>query len=288
MSSTPRPRRVHNRRSRWRIGRPAARVRAGEAFAAVGMRQMSAENPRAAVELYRMAVTSQSGQRVYLCDLAAALEAAGDPVGAESVYRDVLRREPGHTGAALHLAGLLADRGGTGEALSLLESVVAAHADLAGAAADVCAAAARKRMDAGDAQSAAVLLRRGVGFSPANLAHSVALGAALEAINDAPGALEAYRRVLEGSPESPRSAARIDVLLDAAGGAAARVAEWKRIAAAHPDAAVPRLHLGLALEAAGDAAGAEAAYHEALARNPKLDADSALFNRVKGAAEGAP
>ena len=209
--------------------------------------------------------------------------------GAESVYRGCclggnrgIRRRRWVWPACLRAAGE------TGEAFSLLEGLVATHAELAGSAADVCAAAARKRMDTGDAQRAAALLRRGVGFSPANLAHSVALGAALEAINDAPGALEAYRRVLEGSPESPRSAARIDVLLDAAGGAAARVAEWKRIAAAHPDAAVPQLHLGLALEAAGDAAGAEAAYHEALARNPKLDADSALFNRVKGAVEGAP
>jgi len=109
------------------------------------------------------------------------------------------------------------------------------------------------------------------------------LAAELEAAGDSAGALDEYRAVVEAAPESPKSSASIDALLYGRGEKTARVEEWKRLVSLHPDAAVPQLHLGLALEASGDLAGAEAAFGQALSRDPKVEADSALFRQVKKA-----
>ncbi len=110
---------------------------------------------------------------------------------------------------------------------------------------------------------------------------------ALEQAGDRAGAMDACVRLLTVAPESPKTAGRLDTLCKSAGPDSQPCTElWKGIVQAHPDAAVPQLHLGLALEALGDMAGAEAAYRQALSRDPKVEVESTLFNKIRNAGSG--
>jgi tetratricopeptide (TPR) repeat protein len=218
--------------------------------------------------------------------LGMALENAGDFAGAETAFRDAIQRGPKQQEPKIWLGAVIAAAGDLGGGLDLMEGAVDALPELAGAAAEACARAAKARFAAGDLSGALTLLRCARILSPTDLRHAVLFGETLEAAGDDDGALSEYRTVVGQVPDSPHSSARMDAILEKRGEKAARVEEWRGLAAANPDAAIPQLHLGLALEALGDMAGAEAAYCKALSLDPEAESGSACFKRVKTHREG--
>jgi len=257
--------------------RPELSGPAAEACAAAANACMAAGHNDDAVAAFRQARSLAPKACLYSLALGGALETAGDRPGAGAAYGEALQCDPELVPAKIRLGALLLDGGDCGRGFALLDEAVAAQADTAGLAAEACAGAAGKRMDAGDAPGAAAALRHAIAFTPGVAGYRASLAAALEAAGDRAGALAACRAVVDAVPESPKSSARIDALLDAEGGVAARAKVWAELAARHADAAVPQLHLGLALEASGDLSGARASVEKALKINPDLgEARSAL------------
>ena len=202
-----------------------------------------------------------------------AREAAGESGRAVTAYEEALRLCPDHQNAKLRLGALTAVSGSVKAGLQLVDEVLGVEPGLAGCAADLCGAAAKKRMGAGDAAGAVELLLTACSLSSGEPRHRAALGEALETVGDNEGALDECRRVLAAVPDSPesrRGCETMDRILMRRNDTAARVAEWRRMVQAHPDASLPQLWLGAALEDAGDASGAEAAYRAALRLRPEL------------------
>ncbi len=135
------------------------------------------------------------------------LAAAGHANAAEERYREALASEPGHEGAALGLAPLLAERGQTDEALALLEAIAAGGRRAAEA--ERLAAALRTRAEG---QGDAAELRRRLASRPDDLAARLALGRALAAQGKAEEALGELLRVVERDPRFADEAARRSML----------------------------------------------------------------------------
>jgi Flp pilus assembly protein TadD len=245
-------------------------------------------DPAARLAEWKGVVQAHPNEAVPKLYLGRALEVLGDTAGAETAYREALQLDPEQLEAKAMLGAVIAAGGGVEGGLRTLDEAVLAVPGLAGPAAEACERAAQTRLSGGDHAGALTLLRRARSLSPTDLRYRVSLGGALEAAGDDAAALEEYRAVVGEVPESPHSSARIDAIYGRRKDSSGRVAEWRRAVAAHPGAATPRLHLGLALEASGDEAGAESAYREALSRDAALEAESALFGRVKGAGRSAP
>jgi putative thioredoxin len=135
------------------------------------------------------------------------LAAAGHANAAEERYREALASEPGHEGAALGLAPLLAERGQTGEALALLEGVAAGG--WRAAEAERLAAALRTRAEG---QGDAAELRRRLEARPDDLGARLSLGRALAAQGRAEEALLELLGVVERDPRFADEAARKSML----------------------------------------------------------------------------
>ncbi len=227
-------------------------------------------DPSARVDLWRRLASACPNAVLPRIHLGAALEAVGDTAGAELSFRTVLQRDAENGDAKLCLGRLLVCRGDSNAGLALINEAAIARPDMAWKAAEGCAIAARRRMEAGDGTGAVAALQCARLLAPQNVAFRADLAAALESTGNSVAALEEYRAVVDEVPESPKAAVRMDVILDANGSKAARVEEWRRLVSGHPASAIPQLHLGLALEVSGDPYGALAAIEKALQIDPAL------------------
>ncbi len=158
------------------------------------------------------------------------LQQAGRLAEAESIYRRVLRRAPGHP-----------------DALYLLASIALAvgrHADASG------------------------LLERALIARPDDVSILFSLGYALEAQQRWAEALDVYRRASEVDPGQAEIFNNLGNVLYVRGDVGAAIEAYRRAVEIRPDYHDARLHLGHALKAAGDVAAAESAYREVLEAEP--------------------
>jgi tetratricopeptide (TPR) repeat protein len=151
-----------------------------------------------------------------LCDLGAALAAAGRPDEAERHLRRALSAEPGHPGASIALAELLRASGRTGDAIALLR---AARGDDATAAALAIAlieqgnaAYLNDEMAAAEAS-----YHEAVRLAPALPAAHLSRGNALTALRRLPEAEAAYRTALGLDPGCDDAAFALSLSLQLAG-----------------------------------------------------------------------
>jgi Flp pilus assembly protein TadD len=136
---------------------------------------------------------------------------------------------------------------------------------------------AKRAQDDGDLQGAVQLYRRSLALDPEQVQVALALGQALNAMDDHRGALEAYRQVLRtdaNNPEAVRGQAVALIGLDRP----REAAEQFRWALARTPRDY-RLHggLGVALDLMGDHRAAQASYQTALTLQPN---DSGTINNL--------
>ncbi len=267
--------------------RPQIAGEAAELCAAAAKTRLEAGDSTGAAVVLKCACSLVPATCQYAVNRAGVLEAVEDMAGAEAAYRDALKCDPRHVPAKIRLGALLVARGDINGGRELIDEAVSSAPGEKGQAAEACAAAAKRRMQVGDAPGAVAEFRQALSFTPSVLGYRADLAAALEAAGDSAAALDEYNAVVEQAPESPKSSVRIDAILDGRGDGAARLAEWERMVAGHPDAAIPNLHLGLALEALGDIPGARAAYGRVLEINPNLAEARTALDRINGNGTGA-
>ena len=137
---------------------------------------------------------------------------AGDPIGAEAVFRDVLRRNPTHYGAQYQLAVSL-DRGGKPvEARAMWEAVLKNAESVRDS---TTARAARSRLASPDTASPGAMM---------------ALGLDLLYKQNKPGAAaEQFRKVLDRNPAHYGATYQLATALDRAGQPAQAQRIWERV-----------------------------------------------------------
>ncbi len=163
---------------------------------------------------------------------AIALHQAGDLDAAESLYRDILAREP-EQADALHLLGLV-------------------------------------QYAKGDAAGGAALIRRAIASAPANAVYHFNLGNVCRDLGDPDAALRAYAAAIELQPGEADYHYNLAELLDAQGQGDAALDHYRRAVELEPDHAALRLDLGACLQGLGRLDEAAQQYRQALALEPGL------------------
>jgi predicted TPR repeat methyltransferase len=163
---------------------------------------------------------------------AIALHQAGDLDAAESLYREILVREPGQADA-LHLLGLV-------------------------------------QYARGDGGTAVDLIRRAIARAPGNGVYHFNLGNVCRELGDPDAALRAYEAAIELQPEEVDYHYNLAELLDARGRGSAALVQYRRTVELAPDNAALRLDLGACLQGLGQLDEAAQQYRQALALDPGL------------------
>lgn len=136
----------------------------------------------------------------------------GDPIGAEAVFREVLRRNPAHYGAQYQLAVSL-DRGGKPvEARPLWEAVLR---NAESARDSQTARTARARLAAPDTASATAMMALGLDL--------------LYKRNNAAAAAEQFRKILERNPTHYGATYQLATALDKSGQTAQARRVWEKV-----------------------------------------------------------
>jgi len=135
------------------------------------------------------------------------LREAGNAADAEARYRAALEREARHGRALYGLAGLLADRGETAEALDLLDHVLP-HEIVAEAAERLATRLRLEGEGGGDPDD----LRARVEADPDDLATRIELGRALASAGRHEEALESFLEAVRRDAEFDEGAARLAML----------------------------------------------------------------------------
>jgi predicted TPR repeat methyltransferase len=163
---------------------------------------------------------------------AIALHQAGNLDAAESLYREILAREPGQADA-LHLLGLV-------------------------------------QYARGDGGTAVELIRRAIARAPGNGVYHFNLGNVCRDLGDPDAALRAYEAAIELQPEEVDYHYNLAELLDAQGRGSAALVQYRRAVELEPDNAALRLDLGACLQGLGQLDEAAQQYRQALALDPGL------------------
>ena len=124
------------------------------------------------------------------------LRAAGDLKGAESHYREAIKRVPSHTGALYNLAQCLLQAGQRAEAQTLLERLIV----LEPTDADALFHLGRLHQDRGATGDAVLALRRASDAAPGNLLFRTQYAMALAANGEVVEAIAAFTAVLAADP----------------------------------------------------------------------------------------
>lgn len=147
--------------------------------------------------------------RTALAGLATAHERLGEPTAAVSVWRDYLGREPGSEQAARNLVRLTLPLG-LAEADVLLSDAVRGAPDNP----VLLDALARRRLDAGDAETAAALFARAAALAPEDPALAYNAAVTLDRLGRPRAAIRAYEALLGNHGRNPVAQATLP--LDAA------------------------------------------------------------------------
>jgi tetratricopeptide (TPR) repeat protein len=191
---------------------------------------LDAKNYTAAIAILKeQQARGSANVRVYF-DLAFALSMAGERAAAIEAYRQALSIEPSLPEANLNLAILLLDGRQPGEAVPLLEKVLAAR--------------------------------------PRDLRAQVLLANALAGSGDRERATAEYRQALELDPNSAEALLGLGRVLAAQGQFAEAEKQLRRAAELQPARVEARLEIGSVLEATGRLDEARALYSELAAQNP--------------------
>ncbi len=206
--------------------------------------------------------------------LGGACRRMGDSEKAAAAFLRGLDRDAQDPDCLLGLAALRFDQGRAGDAVKLAGAAVARHAELAVQAADLCVAAARVRLAAGDVSGAEAASREALRFAPGDASSKVFMGRLLANRGETENGLALIKEAVSGQPDIVEEAAGACTAAaktrlkagDIAGSAVAL-----RCAAALVSAtcqyAVTRAGI---LETVGDTTSAENAYRDALKQNPRL------------------
>ncbi len=160
------------------------------------------------------------------------LHQAGDLDAAESLYREILAREP-EQADALHLLGLV-------------------------------------QYARDDGTAALELIRRAITSAPANAVYHFNLGNVCRDLGDSDAAIRAYEAAIELQPEGVDYHYNLAELLDAQGQGSAALVHYRRAVELESDTAALRLDLGACLQGLGQMDEAAQQYRLALAREPGL------------------
>jgi tetratricopeptide (TPR) repeat protein len=193
------------------------------------------------------------------------LHAAGRLAEADQVYREILRRSPGHADS-LHMLGVLALQAGQPEAaLAQLDRAIAAdpsrsvfHANRANAL-----------LALGRAEEAEAACRTGLRHKRNSIEALQTLGHALSELDRADEAVDAYRQALAQRADLPDIHAHIGLALAQGGRYDEAVTAMQQAVRQSPHDPLARLNLGGTLKDAGQLADAEAVCRDILDLNPR-------------------
>jgi len=185
-------------------------------------------SPRAALRVYRRAVTKWPDDSALFHELAVAARRAGDAAEALRGEQAALALEPSLPSAHNGIGLLMTDAGRHAEAASAFE--------------------------------------RATQFDPTNAEYWVNLGNARRSAGHVTGAADAYRRASEIEPSSADAANGLGVLLVQQRRAAEAIPLFERALAAAPDFHEARLNLAIAYQESGQHERATALYRELLTR----------------------
>jgi tetratricopeptide (TPR) repeat protein len=218
----------------------------------------------------RAVAVSPSSEMAHL-GLGAALAHAGDLEGAETEYREALRRKPDSMFTRLSLSSLLALRGRADEGRSVLHEALDAHPDRYAFERGLLAAREGRAADAMQDYAGAVA---------ENPAHHAALynwGNLLAASGRMDEAVDKYRAADRLAPDDSAIANNLGLALLFSGHVPEALDRLSAALRLDPENAQLRTSHGLALSAAGQHAEAEAELREAVRLDPKsADAREAL------------
>jgi tetratricopeptide (TPR) repeat protein/SAM-dependent methyltransferase len=188
----------------------------------------------------------------------------GRPQAAESIYRDVLRRQPDHPLATHFLGICLVQTGRHREGLALLARSVA----LLKGEAKYRHNYALMLAQAGELAAAERELVEAIALEPGNAVSHGYLGMVRQQLGRLEDAAAAYRAALERAPDDPYIASNYGYCLLEKGDAEGARAWLTRSVAREPRNAVAHNNLGSALKAAGELPAAIASYRNAVELDP--------------------
>lgn len=183
---------------------------------------------------------------------------------AETLYRQVLRAEPGHARALHHLGLLRSQQGALEDAVRLMAMAIAARPDFAeayGSLALVFGAMGRH-------DSALAACRRAAVLAPADAAVRAALATAQRNAGDLAGAAESLRAAIALDPANPDWHGNLGVALATLRRFEEAVAPLRQALAARPGMADWHRALGTVLSGLGRFEEAVAALRQAIAIRP--------------------
>jgi tetratricopeptide (TPR) repeat protein len=228
--------------------------------------ELTCDRATTAVALCRARLSRGAAPGVVDLLLGAALEHEGDVAGAESSYRDALRKDAADWLASDRLAELLLARGDVAGAAAACDAGLSADAaclPLRVRRADVCVAA-------GDAARTVEMLAAEARARPACGVVLLHWARALVAAGDRRGAADRFDECLRADPSCVEAQVGAVSLASADGTLADVVERLRTRAASRPTDPVPRFALGVAAETCGDFAAAEREYRAALSLAPRF------------------
>lgn len=201
-------------------------------------------------------------QKVF--DRAVSRHNAGDPAGAQKLYRRILKSEPRNP-LVLNLAGVAAFQLGRKkaavESLSKAIAIAPDYSDAYYNYANVLAQMDRH-------EEALKNYRSAIRLEPGNGDAHYSLGVLLRRLGRWEEALASYRQLLALGKENPAIHNDIGLLLDELGRWEEAAASFRQAIAIDPDYARAHYHLGNAERALGDLAAAADCYERAVAADP--------------------
>ena len=199
--------------------------------------------------------------------LALAYAATGDVDKALSEHGRAYGISPEHPAQLMDYGRTLLGSGQWPRAVEMFRKAAAANATLAPTAADLCAKAARDRLQAGDAQMAVWLFMQAVELRPDDRPLRIETAAARKTAGDPEGALETLTALMAQAPDE-YVALQMDQMLESMSSAPEeRVSRWRALATEHPECVDCRVHLGMALEKAGKPEEAQREYEGVLEKD---------------------
>ncbi|HEY2342685.1 MAG TPA: tetratricopeptide repeat protein [Chthoniobacteraceae bacterium] len=208
------------------------------------------------------------------CELAKEHLRQGRSDAAESVYREVLARDPKHAGALHGLGVIAAQLGKTDLALALLSRSAAQES----AGADVFNDLGNLLFAADRRSDASAAYQRAIEIDPRMAAAHNNLGNLCQIEGRLDDAIAEYRKVLSLQPQHPDAWNNLGVALQARGDSAAAIEALKAALQFAPNDADAHYNLGVSLQAANRHDEALEAYREAI----RLDPSAARYHNNLG------
>jgi len=207
---------------------------------------------------------SNESELTRLLAQAQARQSAGDPAGAEELYRRALAASPDHPAATHGLAVVLLRGRNAGAAATVLERALASHPRDA----MLLATLGLVRKAQGRVEDATGCLESAVALAPELAEAWVNLGNVYEAAGRWTRAEDAYRRALVQRPDLAVAHANLGTALQAQGRVDDALECYRHALALRPDYTAAYDHMGTALLQSGRAREAGEAFRRALALAP--------------------